>query len=98
MGFWANQAYSGQAFRYYFKDPRPDPDSDVARLNLAAAETAMQKMSVRDRGLLREAYTSKVFPLSKAVAQVAQETGTAEREIWNAIRIATRHFARARGL
>ena len=98
MGFFAQKEYAGAAFRFYFLDPRPDPDSEAARLNLAAAEAAMQKMSVRDRGLLREVYTSKVFPLSRAVAQVAQETGATEREIWNAIRIATRHFARARGL
>ena len=98
MGFWAIEPYASQAFRYYCPDPRPDPDSKAAELNLAAAETAMQKMSVRDRGLLREVYSCRIFPLSKAVAQVAQETGAAEKEIWSAIRIATRHFAHARGL
>lgn len=98
MGFWAVEGYASQAFRFYFLDPRPEPDSLAARQNLAATEEAMQKMSVRDRELMREVYSCRVFPLSRAVAQVAHETGTTEKEIWNAIRVVTRHFALARGL
>ena len=98
MSFQAIEPYAGQAFRFFFKDPRPDPDSKAAELNLAACETAYARLSVRHRQLLREVYTSGIFPLYRAVKAVSDNTGVDEPELWSLLKRATKYFAEARGL